>query len=915
MSLIEIADTILLKPLYLVFEIIYTIANRLTDNPGASIVVLSLVMNFLVLPLYKRADAMQEEERQMELKLHKGVTHIKKTFHGDEQMLMLQTYYRQNHYKPAYVLRGATSLLLEIPFFIAAYRFLSGLQLLNGVRFGLIADLGKPDGLFQIGGTAINVLPFLMTAVNLASCVIFTKGSLLKTKLQLYGMAVFFLIFLYGSPSGLVFYWTLNNIFSLIKTVFYKLKNPKKIINLLSSTAGGFVWIYGFFICQTDKPKFILFFAVLGALLQAPAVSSLLHKTSAREKKAKIRSANKAVFFSGCVFLSVLTGILIPSAVIKSSPQEFISGTFFTHPIWFIVSAFCLASGFFVVWLGVFYWLAGPSVKPLFDRAVWIFSGIAVINYMFFNRGFGILTSRLKYESELKYTITDQLWNFLVLLAAALLLYGIYQRFEKRVHEILIIGIVAFAIMAVPNITHIHSSVAAVKEQLPDNEKMPEFTLSKTGKNVVVLMLDRAMGTFLPYLFEEKPNLKEQFAGFTYYSNTLSFGKFTNFGVPALLGGYEYSPAEMNKRDTEPLVSKHNEAVKLMPVLFDQNGFDVTVCNPIYANYQWNPDLSIFDEYPDIKSYSTGEKFLDSESSKTLIENNKRNFFCYSILKTMPWFTQGTIYNDGKYNQTPTENNDAYSEQTLSSIFTAEGISANFMMNYTVLENLPNIVKSSEEDTNTFLFLANDTTHEPMLLQTPDYVPSAQIDNTEYEASHPERILDGRKLKLENGHQVIHYHANMAAMLQLGNWFDYLRREGVYDNTRIILVSDHARGLFALDDLILNEDEDLGEFFPLLMVKDFGSTEFTVSDEFMTNADVPTLATDGLIDHPVNPFTGKEINSNEKTAHDQYVINSSDWQIDINNGNQFILSDWFAVHDNIWDINNWKSIQQDDLPD
>ena len=39
--------------------------------------------------------------------------------------MILQTYYRQNHYKPTYVLRSAVSLFLEIPFFIAAYAFLS----------------------------------------------------------------------------------------------------------------------------------------------------------------------------------------------------------------------------------------------------------------------------------------------------------------------------------------------------------------------------------------------------------------------------------------------------------------------------------------------------------------------------------------------------------------------------------------------------------------------------------------------------------------------------------------------------------------------------------------------------------------------------------------------------------------------
>ena len=60
-------------------------------------------------------------------------------------------------------------------------------------------------------------------------------------------------------------------------------------------------------------------------------------------------------------------------------------------------------------------------------------------------------------------------------------------------------------------------------------------------------------------------------------------------GTPALMGGYEYTVDQINLRKDEKLVDKHNEALKMMPVLFDQNDFDVTVFDPIYANYQWVP--------------------------------------------------------------------------------------------------------------------------------------------------------------------------------------------------------------------------------------------------------------------------------------------------------------------------------------
>ncbi|MBR6236465.1 MAG: YidC/Oxa1 family membrane protein insertase, partial [Firmicutes bacterium] len=215
-------------PLKLVFETIFQITYLLVHNPGVSIIFLSLAMNFLVLPLYKRADAMQIKARDAEARLKDGISHIKKTFSGSERMMVLQTYYRQNHYSPANALHGSVSLLLEVPFFMAAYQFLSHLELLRGVSFGPIKDLGVPDAMISIGGMSVNVLPILMTLINFASAALYLKGFPLRTKIQTYGIALVFLVFLYDSPAGLVFYWTLNNVFSLCKNIVFRLVRREK---------------------------------------------------------------------------------------------------------------------------------------------------------------------------------------------------------------------------------------------------------------------------------------------------------------------------------------------------------------------------------------------------------------------------------------------------------------------------------------------------------------------------------------------------------------------------------------------------------------------------------------------------------------------------------------------------------------
>lgn len=148
--ILDILHRLIFGPLELLFDTVYTVGYRITGNSGLSIILLSLVMNLLMLPLYRRADALQEEERIQARLLKPGIEKIRRAFRGDERFMILQTYYRQNNYKPWYVLKGSLSLLLEIPFFIAAYRYLSGLSLLHGAAFGPIADLGKPDQLISL---------------------------------------------------------------------------------------------------------------------------------------------------------------------------------------------------------------------------------------------------------------------------------------------------------------------------------------------------------------------------------------------------------------------------------------------------------------------------------------------------------------------------------------------------------------------------------------------------------------------------------------------------------------------------------------------------------------------------------------------------------------------------------------------
>ena len=919
MPLLSALYTLIITPLELLFEVIFSIANRLIGNAGLSIIFLSLAVNFLVLPLYKRADELQAEERDLQAKMAYRLKRTKQTFNGDERFFMVQEYYRINHYKPVYALKSSVSVLLQIPFFIAAYNLLSGMQGLQGMSFGFISDLGKEDAMFSIGNFPINILPILMTLINVVSGIIYTKGHPIKEKVQVYGLAALFLILLYRSPSGLVFYWLLNNVFSLVKNVFYKLKDPKKVLSIVLAVAGLALVVSTLIRTDLDTRQKVLLSAGV-VLLALPLITGFI-KT--KDKQIAVQK-NTGAFFAGTVLMALLTGLLIPSTIINDSTLEFIDVFQLSNPILYVINSMLLSFGSWVLWGGVFFFFMNEKTKALFSKVIWIICGISIVDYMLFGTKLGTISSILQYDKSPSYNFPESLVNILALSAVSFVLAFFHGKFKAITKTVLVIGILAVACFGILNSAGILGTYSGYLQYTKRSDEKPSIPLSKNGKNVIVLMLDRALGAQVPYIFNEKPELKEKFDGFTYYPNTISYGGCTIVAAPALFGGYEYTPENINKRDTETMKDKHNQALKVLPVLFGSNGYDVTVCDPPFAGYQLTPDLSVFSDHPEFHCYTTSSalNFFESENNNDATLNimgrvnniRNRNFFFFSLMKISPLILQETIYDGGLYNEpVAVSGSDGDSSasfalvQTYESSSKSTGYNMYFLNAYSVLTNLSKITVINQNNTNTYFVMDNDTTHSPCLLQEPDYVPSAKIDNTEYDINMEERYtVNGITMGMSNTTQRRHYHVNMAAFLKLSDWFDYLRANGVYDNTRIILVSDHGHNVSQFG--VTCNGNDMEFFLPLLMVKDFNAKGFTTSEDFMTNADVPTLATSGLLIDPKNPFTGNPIRSDTK-KQPQTVLYSANLNPDNLEGTRFPASDRYVISGGKpRNPDNWKYI-------
>jgi hypothetical protein len=119
---------------------------------------------------------------------------------------------------------------------------------------------------------------------------------------------------------------------------------------------------------------------------------------------------------------------------------------------------------------------------------------------------------------------------------------------------------------------------------------------------VFIVFFDRAQGSAMSAALEYMNGLREDLEGFTFYPNTLSFGSCTVTGVPAMLGGYNYTPLAINQRAGELLEDKVNEAVTLMPRIFGGAGYRVAITDPVIANMQSVPDVSVFRDLPRVSA-------------------------------------------------------------------------------------------------------------------------------------------------------------------------------------------------------------------------------------------------------------------------------------------------------------------------
>ncbi len=233
--------SLITKPLLQLLGFLY----EKIGNMGVAIITLTVIVKIILLPLAWKSYKSMAKMKTLQPKLEKL-----KEIHGEDRQELnkaMMELYRKEKVNPA---AGCLPLLIQIPIFIALYRVLIiDMDIRHAPFFGWIKDLSVGDptswmnlfGLLPWSGQPVDWAPglgilsmFALGAWPLLMGISMYLQQLLnptptdKQQAMIFKMMPIIFTFMLGSAaSGLVIYWTANNILSLAQQWFIT-RNVKK---------------------------------------------------------------------------------------------------------------------------------------------------------------------------------------------------------------------------------------------------------------------------------------------------------------------------------------------------------------------------------------------------------------------------------------------------------------------------------------------------------------------------------------------------------------------------------------------------------------------------------------------------------------------------------------------------------------
>lgn len=393
---------------------------------------------------------------------------------------------------------------------------------------------------------------------------------------------------------------------------------------------------------------------------------------------------------------------------------------------------------------------------------------------------------------------------------------------------------------------------------------------SPTSPNVLIVFLDRFMGSYVEEILQQEPGLADRLSGFTWYPRTVAAGENSIAGVHAMLGGYDYTPYAMNARHA-PLLDLSTEAFSILPYNFSRKGYKVNVVNPGGLGFTMEGDCSYLD-MPGVTCSHIPPSVVKSRAEQMRFPLRKISESSYADLlvllasmRSAPYLFKEAIHMRGPWRP-----------------FLDHSAGTTFRV-WAQLKAFPDLSFAGASEPNLNI-VSSILPHEPYFLGA-DCLPREEP----YEP--PVEVVRA------NGHSSIfalqHATAARCALLMTADYLDHLKAAGVYDNTKIVIVSDHG---------IVGAVEDRSRRAvaggtvanayvrtrSVLLVKEIGGQgPLAVSEEFLPNAEVPRIVCEE-IGGCVNPYLdNRPIETQGR--NDPFFVSLVPWQFSLQEPEAFVV--------------------------
>ena len=947
----------LIQPLEFFLHWIFTLLLQWTSHYGLSILLLSTAVNIILLPVYYPIEKLKKRWKIKYRDMDREIQEIKDCYSGQERYYYIQALHRQYRYNPFQALLPSLGLLIQIPFFLAAYYMLSHYTGLQGISFWFIQDLSLADQTINMGFGRWNILPIIMTALNGISTLFYTKDSKASERYQLWILAVLFLVLLYNSPAALVLYWTMNNIFALLKQaarylhqireirfpnlrayasrrncIYYSLyvlclffglstlsyyDNSTMTPIYLLSTLLIFLWIiqlwhiaeigvkngkrWYHWIFLTILPAMIAFqiyyawplfqdffqyelnimYGIKTAMLLCVGIVigyPLVLREIGNPLKGIIpgKKCSFGSFIMPVTFIFSVLFLWIPTLVYQSLPS------IFEQSIWSIL----LLNGIYALTAIL---AAAAGYRFLFRRGQWVISFVVSMLAFFvflyayvikFN--FGSLDGMVLTQSQsLRGHYPWYLLEFILLMTGG---WGIY-RIMKRNPRILGIGFAVLISLSTMQGSAALWNIAQLDTQNGEADLIPSNTdkllsFSKDNENIVIFMLDMFQGNYVTQILAESPELKNRLEGFIWYPNSLSVSFYTNASLPVIMGGWDFEALNQNKQPGN-LLGKNTRAYEDMIARAQDKNMDVSVVDATYF-HTLHGDIEAMEDLGVYSAQSSQFRNFWLDHTETDQEDrhiSRRGLLtAISLFRVLPYAFKAPVYNKGTWFTIEQSN---YT-QTIKKV--------------SFLRSMP-LLANNQSQSATFKFFISEITHSPFAIDKEGKVLTTGVPDP----SHP----------TGTGGLNAYYSAYWA-LTYVADFMDWMKEAEVYDNSRIILVSDHGNhyypNAFDVPYQSLEEASKLNinsgtrnRLNVLLMMKDFDSEgPLQVSNQFMSNGDTMSLVYgedlkdfDAVIDGRTLPCYTTRHWETRMLQHSQ----------------EYIIEEYYYVTDNLFDLKNWERIR------